>query len=271
MAVPAFGDFGKKCKDLFKKQYDYSNSLKVHSKGKPVSVETTLESSTSAKSKISCSHCLGKAETNVSSKGTVSCELTMKDTLLKGHELKPKIAVCKKGTSFSLNEKYQQDGLTVTANLNKDLQIDAAAVANVSAGLDVGVSAKFDVAGSDVLADYNAGAQYSSGNVVIAWLTSKRATSHTVSWYQKLASGNLGVDVAIPASGDKTLRVGGETKVSDDLSVKGKLDNKGTFSSSVTHVLKKENIKLQLASEFDIFADDIAPSKIGATISLGDF
>ena len=129
---------------------------------------------------------------------------------------------------------------------------------------------------------------------------------NTLSWYQKSASGNFGMDVHSPSGGgERQLRLGGETSLSDDLCVKGKVDNKGTVSTAMTHFFKQPNIKVfftstscaffcgfrnrfrssfaypqshnpnslqaTVSTEFDIFADDIAPKKIGFAFAFGDY
>jgi hypothetical protein len=92
--VPKFADLGKKVKDLFKKQYDYKSTLKLTTKGSPLSVETDVSTpigDTNAQCKVTYKNKeYGSVETVVSNDPKkFSTEITL-SKLFSGLELKCK-------------------------------------------------------------------------------------------------------------------------------------------------------------------------------------
>lgn len=264
MAPPTFADLGKKVKDLFKKQYDYKESLKLNTKGSPLSIETDVEthlgSKTYAQSKITYKDSsFGSVQTVLGSDPSkFSTELTL-DKLSSGLEIKIK------PVGQSMSTTYKTDGVTITGSANAAQKLELAAVAKVTNDWVAGLSATVK-SGSD-LSDYNVGVQYATKALVASWITNKCASGHTIGWYQKLPSGIFGMDVATGKEGN-VLRVGGDCEFSDDLTLRGKFDSKGILSTAVTHIFAQPKMKAVISSEFDIFADDIAPKKIGIALSM---
>lgn len=263
MAVPTFADLGKKVKDLFKKQYDYKESLKLNTKGSPLSIETdvvtNLGSKTNAQSKITYKDSsFGSVETVLGSDPSKFGVVLTLDKQASGLEIKLK------PVEQSMSTTYKTDGLTITGSADTALKLELAAVAKVTDDWVAGLSATVK-SGND-LSDYNVGVQYATKTLVASWITNKCASGHTIGWYQKLPSGILGMDVA--TGKENILRVGGECEFSDDLTLRGKFDSKGILSTAVTHIFAQPKVKAVVSSEFDIFADDIAPKKIGIALTV---
>lgn len=265
MAPPKFADLGKKAKDLFKKQYDYKNSMKVTHKSSPLTVETDVDIPlTSGQSKLTFKEKCFTVEAIVASKGNMGLTATL-PKFVNGLELK--VDVMKQ----QVNKTYKVDGVTVTGSANLKQVVEAAAVAELGS-VNLGASAKLALGKDDVLADYNVGAEMIKNGVVLSVVTNNKLAGHTISWFQKCSSGLFGIDVNTCAkSGKRTLRIGGECVLSDDLTVRGKVDNNGAVSTAMTHVFSNPTLKATVATEFDIFADDIAPKKMGVALSFGDF
>lgn len=266
MSPPKFADLGKKAKDLFKKQYDYKNTMKITQKGSPLSVETDVDIplGSCGKSKVTYKEKCFSVEATVSSKGDMDLTATL-PSLMDGLELK--VDAMKQ----SIDETYKIDGVTITGSADLNQTINAAAVADLGFA-NAGASVKLAMGKEDVLADYNVGAELNQNGVILSFVTNNKMAGNTFSWYQKCASGLFGIDVNTCAkSGDRSLRIGGECALSDDLTVRGKVDNNGSISTAMTHFFSSPTLKATVASEFDIFADDIAPKKMGIALSFGDY
>jgi hypothetical protein len=261
---PKFADIGKKVRDLFKKNYDFNSSLKVTQKGSPLAVETNVSLPVdNGKSKLTYKEGSYEVEATVASNGKHGLTTTLKD-LMPDLELKFDLL------NFSVDETYTAiDGVTLTGSLDLNQNLNAAAVANVSDGLNVGASVSLGFAKEDVLTDYNFGAEYKTGDVTLSFATNDKLQGNTLSFLQKVDGGVLGLDVASDANGSRSIRVGGECAC-DDMTVRGKINDKGIFSTSVTTIFDPR-IKVTAAGQFDIFADDIAPKEIGFAFQLGDY
>jgi hypothetical protein len=266
MSLPKFGDFGKKAKDLFKKNYDYDSTLKLTDNAKPIDVETkvALPLGKAGSSKLTYKEDAFDVEATVCSKGNCGLTFTLK-SLMPGLTLKTDVA------KQSITKTYKMEGFTYEGSADLAQNLDASATVAVNPNLNVGASASLSLAKDDTLQDYNVGAEYTNKNVVLSFFPTSKLNGSCVSWHQKTEAGTFGLKVNSPAGGDSSLLVGGETKISDDTTFRGKLCNQGIVGTSITHIFSQPSVKATLATEFDIFADDIAPKKIGFNLHFGHF
>lgn len=252
MAPPKFADIGKKVRDLFKKNHDYNSSLKVTNKGSPLSMETDISLPVSdGKTKLTYKQDGIEVEANVSGSGKHGLSITGKE-IFPGVEMKGD--VLKKAVSCTA----KLNGLTFSGDTDISLKSPNVGIV-VSLVDNLSVGAGYSVDG------LSTAFEYTQGDTILN--ASTNLQTHNLGWYQKCCGNILGVDMTI---GEKqSLRVGGETTC-DDLTLRGKIDDKGIVGTSLTTVIDP-NIKLTMAAQFDIFADDIAPSQVGFGFQVGDY
>lgn len=257
MAPPKFADIGKKVRDLFKKNHDYTSSLKVTKKGSPLAVETDISLPVGGgKTKLTFKKNGVEVEANIATSGKHGLTVTAKDTMpgleLKGDAMKK-----------SISSTYKH--ATSTHTLACADSLDYSGVYGLADNWNLGVSAALSFEAA--LKDYGIAIEHTQGDIILSAAMNNSQTFN-LGWYQKTCCGKVfGVDMSI---GDKqSLRVGGETTF-DNLTLRGKMDDKGIVGASLTTVLDP-NVKVTMAAQFDIFADDIAPSQVGFAFQLGDY
>lgn len=267
MGVPTFKDLGKKVKDLFKKEYDYTSSVSIKNDADPLSVDLDLAPGSIKSSFTYKNATVGKVETSVESSGDFSCELTHADAfgLAAGCELKLNPV----GQSLALKTACMGAMLTGSANANQVLE--ASAVYNGAdlslPNTNIGGSVKLDLTNEAPLVDYNAGVEYSNNNFILGVQSSNSMSKLTWSAYRKVNADTVfGVDMVTNTAfdQDKATRIGMQTNLDENTNIKSKIDvNSGILSTSVSHYLSAFNCKLVVASQVDILGDALTPKNIG--------
>lgn len=272
MAPPTFSNLGKKAKDLFGKQFDYSSSVNIKNNAEPLGVDLDIAPGHIKSSFTFKDAMVGKVEAEVDSAGKFSVEATHKDAfgLVPGCELK--INPVKQSLSFTT----LCCGFALTGSANTKQVVEVSGVLNAAdlscPNTNVGASAKVDFTKSDPLVDYNASVEYSANNFILGVKTSNSLSKLTWSAFRRLSPSTvMGVDVVTNTSFDKekALRVGMESKFDDDLTIKGKIDvNTGTVSTSISHNLPAFHCRAVVASQLNLFADELCPTNIGVGLTF---
>lgn len=271
MAPPTFKDLGKKAKDLFGKQYDYSSSVSIKNNAEPLSVDLDLAPGKAKSTFTFKDATVGTVETSIDSKGNFSLETTHKDAfgLAPGCEVK----INPVGQSLSFTTAVA--GVKLTGSANTKQVIDGSAVFNGAdlscPNTNIGASAKVDLTKDSPLVDYNASVEYKANDFILGVKSSNCLSKLTWSVFRVLSPATvIGVDVVTNTSFDKAkpMRVGIESKY-DELTFKGKLDvNDGVVSTSISHNIPGFNCKAVVASQIDLFADDLVPKNIGVGLTF---
>jgi len=276
---PQFSNLGKKTKDLFKKNYDFKNELKVISKTEGVTIETggyqakTLTGYTKANWVDST---LGAFEVEAHSNGDLRGKLVAKKFADVGVTVEGVANAA--STSVSVEGAYTKDSFTVSAKVNDniskgDTTVNVAAVVGHD-GVAVGGSVDVNAANPTAPTDYNIGAECSQKDLVVSVVTSNQLNDITVSYFQTI-SNRLGLGSSLvvkPDSGSRLFTFGGEFGLDKFTSLKFKADSNGIVGAAVTHILSNPSVKLQASSQFDTQSSDVfSPQKFGLSLSFGDF
>lgn len=188
------------------------------------------------------------------------------------HEgFKLKVSVNEKPTGTA-DVTYTKDSTALTASVSssgKATSVTAAAVVGFD-GVSVGGEVVYDAA-AQAVSDYNAAAQYSQDDFTVGLKTSNQADDVCVSFIHKVSptftfGGQATYNIA---SGARTLTAGGEHKLNDAVTIKGKANNAGTVTWMVEHSLPNAAV-VRLTTEFDANTYSTVPDKFGLGIIFGD-
>lgn len=276
MPPPQFKDLGKKAKDLFKKQYDYKNEMKVTSKAGGVKLESVglsaksgLVGSTKANWK---DEYLGDIEVEAHSSGIAKGQFKLSN-------ITDGVNVTVAGDAagaLSAEAVYAQENVAATAKASHNLNKGSTTVmASATVGFDavsVGGQVNLDASGS--LKDYNLGLEYATKDLTASVVTSSKADDVTVSYFQKLSCCTvLGASMLVqPESGTRLYTFGTDYKLDKSTGVKVKADSKGVVGTAVTHTLADPKMKVGVSAEFNAAgADAFKAQKFGVSLSFGEF
>lgn len=271
MAPPTFSNLGKKAKDLFGKQYDFSHSVSIKNDASPLSVDLDLAPSKAKSSFTYKDATVGTVETSIDSRGNFSLEATHGDAFGLAPGCEVKLNPVKQSLSFTTAVA----GVALTGSANTKQVLDGSAVFNgadlACPNTNIGASAKVDLTKDSPLVDYNASVEYKANDFILGVKSSNCLSKLTWSAFRVLSPFTvIGVDVQTSTSfdADKPMRVGIESKF-DTLTFKGKLDvNGGIVSTSISHNIPGFNCKAVVASQVDLFADDLVPKNIGVGLTF---
>jgi len=273
MAPPKFADLGKKAKDLFKKQYDYKNEVKVFSKSSGVKIETTTGS---AKSGLTGNV---KANWKDATFGDIEIEGNSGGSTKGQFKLSKVVDGLDVTTSTTLDDVtvdsiYQSKNVTATAKGTYSLSKSTTKVSSsLTFAMDgVALGCGMDFKGSAV-SDCNLGAQYSTKDLVAALVTSKSGADLTASYFQSVSK-QLTLGSSMVFGNDFSKRdftLGGEYKLDKVTTMKAKAASSGVVDLAITHVLAEPKLKLNVAAQFDSKAEKVAAQKFGVSVSFGDF
>jgi hypothetical protein len=275
MPVPQFKDLGKKAKDLFKKQYDFKNEIKVVSTAAGVKLES---GGSHAKGLVGYTKAnwkddyLGDVEVEAHSCGLAKGQFKLAN-VADGVNLT--VSGCAAG-SLNLEANYVQDCVSATAkaghNLNKgSTSLSASAVFGFD-GVSVGGQVDLDASGSPK--DYNVGAQYAAKDLVAALVTSNKGDDITISFHQKVSCCySMGASMLVkPESGSRAYTFGTDYCLDKNTSIKAKAGSCGTVGVAVSHKLADPKVKLGISAQFNALSDDIFKAqKFGICMNFGEF
>lgn len=274
MPSTQFKDLGKKAKDLFKKQYDYKNELKVTSTSSGVKLETTgskgkdsLCGSTKANFKDDY---LGDVEIEVHSSGTAKGQFKL-SKIADGADLTVTGAESGEVTAEVVYSQGSIAALLKAVYNDKGPSVSAAATVGFD-GVTVGGQVDVDAAGAPK--DYNLGAEYATKDLTAALVTSGMGNDITVSLFQKLAGGTLlGASLLVkPEKGERTFTFGTDYSLDKATQIKAKADSNGAVGTAVVHTLKDPSMKVAVSAEFNALSDDaFKANKFGISLSFGEF
>lgn len=275
MAPPQFNNLGKKAKDLFKKQYDYKNEVKVTSTSAGVKLETG-----GYQGKGLCGYTkanwtdayLGDVEIEAHSTGVAKGQFKLKNVAGTGA-----VTTISANGNGDLNKEttYETDNLASTLKVSHNLNKSSTSV-NLSAVLGmegVSVGGALTLSGSTPT-DYNLGAQYAQKDLVAALITSNKGENIQASYYHSMSSScQLGSSMDVkPEAGTRLFAFGCNYALDSKTTLRGKIDSNGIVGESITHTLANPNMKLQVSAQFDALgAEPLRAQKFGVSISLGDF
>lgn len=272
---PKFADLGKAAKDLFKKQYDYKNEVKVHSKAGGIKLETGGFQSKGLAGVTKANWTddnLGKIEIEVQSsgaaKGSVKQTIEGVNLSLEGND---KLCV-------SLEGAYAQDMVNCTAKACHDWQKSSSGLALSAVlgqdGVSVGASVDLNLADPSNPKDYNVGAEYTQKDFTASLVSSNKGDDITLSFFQKLSSSTvIGTSMLVqPESNNRLFTCGTDYKLDGSTSLKLKADSKGIVGTALTHTLADPKVKMCISAQFDANSSDIfSAQKFGVSLALGDF
>lgn len=276
MPPPQFKDLGKKAKDLFKKQYDYKNEMKVTSKAGGVKIESVGLSSKSGlvgSSKANWKdEYLGDIEVEAASSGFAKCQF-------KRSNVTDGVNVTVAGDAagaLSGEATYTQQSMAATAKASYNGNTGSTAVmACATIGFDaVSVGGQVDLDASGSPKDYNLGAEYATKDLVAAVVTSNKADDITVSYFQKLSGSTaLGASMLVqPSSGTRLYTLGTDYALDKSTGVKVKATSTGIVGTAITHTLAEPKMKVGVSAEFNAAGDDaFKAQKFGISLAFGEF
>jgi hypothetical protein len=275
---PTFANLGKKAKDLFKKQYDYKNEVKVISKAEnTVVVESggyhQQPKGLSGYTKVSWTDkAIGQFEVEAHSSGEYKGKLVTNKHEGVGFTVEGAPA------ALSVEAAYVKDAFAATAklshNLDKgDTNVNLGAVIGFE-GISVGGNCDFNAANPSSLTDYNIGAECSQKDLVGTIVTSNKLNDITASYFQTISPRLvLGSSLCVkPDSGSRLFVTGGEYTLDKFTTFKFKGDSVGVVGTAVTHTLTNPAAKLVASAQFDTQSSNpFSPQKFGLSVSFGDF
>jgi len=275
---PTFANLGKRAKDLFKKQYDYKNEVKVISRAENTVVVESGGYHQQPKGLA------GYTKVNWTDKSIGQFEVEAHST----GEYKGKLVTNKfEGVGFtidgapaalSVEAAYVKDAFAASAklghNLDKgDTTVNLGAVIGFE-GISVGGSCDFNAANPSALTDYNIGAEASQRDLVGTIVTSNKLNDITASYFQTISPRLvLGSSLTVkPDSGSRLFVTGGEYNLDKFTTLKFKGDSVGVVGTAVTHTLSNPGAKLVASAQFDTQSSNpFSPQKFGLSVTFGNF
>lgn len=276
MPAPHFNNLGKKAKDLFKKQYDYKNEVKVTSKASGVKLESGgyqakgLNGYTKANWTDAY---LGAIEIEAHSGGTAKGQFK-----LSGVTDGVNVTVAGAGSgNVSVETTYEQDLISCNVKATRSAKGSTGILASAVLGLEgvsVGGQVNLDLEQLGSPKDYNLGAEYSQKDLTASLVTSNKGEDITASYFQTVSKSlKLGSSMLVkPEAGTRLFTFGTEYALDPATTIKAKADSNGIIGTSVTHTLANPALKLQVSAQFDGLSSDVlSAQKFGVSVSLGDF
>lgn len=268
-----FKDFGKKAKDLFKKQYDYKNEVKVVSNASGVKVETGgyQAKGLTGYSKVNFTDkTLGDVELEAHSCGVTKGQLKFKNVT---DGVDATIAASAK--DLSAETTYNKGSLACQAKVThgfakSNTGLAASAVLGVD-DVSVGANVNLCCANPNSPKDYNVGAEYAQKDLIASLVTSNQGNDITASYFQKVSDDLvLGSSMLVkPDAGSRLMTFGGEYSLDEATTLKAKADSNGIVGTSITHTLAKPALKFCVSAQFDALSSDVlSAQKLGVSLTF---
>jgi len=271
---PFFADLGKSASDLFKKKFDYSNTVATKNKTLSGLVFTTtgdLSTPNGIAGTIKVNHSdkkYGKTEAEISTAGSAKGKVTL-DTLLDGTVVHVSANNKPSGT---VTAEYRQDFFAGTASyetsfFNKN-KLNGSGVIGFD-GLSVGGSVTFDLMGGSDVEDYNVGAQYATRDYTAAIRTENKGEFITGSYFLQVSPVH---QIGASLNSNLVGQLATEYRVDARTSVKARADTNGVVDTAVEHRLANPKVLINFASQFQAGKNlTLAPSKFGVGLTFGDY
>lgn len=272
-----FGKLGKSVNGLFKKKYDFSNTIST----KNVSGNVTVEAGATRGDNLTG---YTTATLKDGKWGELECKLSTDSNAdiptgqLKLTKLAPGLEVTVKGSVSKVNVDavLTKDAATLTAGVassSKGTKITASGVIS-NDGLSVGGAVSLDATGN--LTDYNVGTEWASKDLTVTLVTSDKGENITASCHQKLAGGSvLGAKYTLaPENNARSLTVGTKFNFDDRTLVQTKIGSCGTLSTVVEHRLSAINALLCVSTAHNTLASGsgvMRAKDLGVSLKLGEF
>jgi len=272
---PTFSNLGKRAKDLFKKQYDYKNEVKVISRAENgVVVESGgyhQAKGLAGYSKVNWTDkSIGAFEVEAHSNGEYKGKLITNKYEGVG------LTLDGNPSTLSVEAGYSKEAFAastkVSHNVDKgDTTVNVGAVIGFD-GISVGGSCDFNAANPSSPTDYNIGAECSQRDLVGTIVTSNKLIDITASYFQTISS-RLVLGSSLLVKPDSRIFVtGGEYSLDKYTSLKFKGDSVGVVGLAVSHVLVNPATKVSASAQFDTQSSNpFSPQKFGVSLSFGDF
>lgn len=282
---PQFKDFGKGLNDLFKKKFDYANTVTVkRTAANGVKIET-----------------VGKQEVNkdVTSLGG-SVKLTYKEKGLGEFEVSNNTKGNLKGKAkftnitdgvvatleSNLNQKfkvsaqvdYTQDHFATSAKAElaegKDAHVTSGSVAAVGGfeGISLGASLAFtNKSGSFGSPDMQMGFNFAEDDFQFSLITENSEGGPVVraKFFQQV---NSTLQSGFQFDSDNSVTLGFQNKLDKDTILKTKFSTSGAIHTAINYTLANPSAQINVATQFKTTNGlDWSPAKYGVGITLGDF
>jgi len=272
---PQFSNLGKRAKDLFKKQYDYKNEVKVISKAdNGVVVESGgyyQAKGLAGYSKVNWTDKnVGAFEVEAHSSGEYKGKLVTNKYEGVGVTLEGAPA------SLSVEAAYSKEAFAasakVTHNIDKgDTNVNLGAVIGFD-GISVGGNCDLNAANPSSPTDYNIGAECAQRDLVGTIVTSNKLIDITASYFQTISS-RLVLGSSLTVKPDSRIFVtGGEYNLDKFTTLKFKGDSVGVVGTAISHTLVNPAAKVSASAQFDTQSSNpFSPQKFGVSLSFGDF
>ena len=268
-----YSDLGKKAKDLFKKQYDFKNEVKVTSKTNGVKIESGGNSALAGYTKANWKDdFLGDIEIEAHSTGVARGKFALKN-VADGVNLTVDGAAC---GGIGAEATYSSSSFAATAKASHNVQKSITGLtASATVGYDafvLGGNVALDGAGA--AKDYAVGAQYSSGDILASFTTGKKFANVDVNVFQKYSCCTaLGASIALSDNfGAYTFGFGADHSLGQGLGVKAKADSNGGVAVAVTHTLAEPKMKVGISASYNALGTDaFKAQKFGLSLNFGDF
>jgi len=272
---PQFSNLGKRAKDLFKKQYDYKNEVKVISRAENgVVVESGgyhQAKGLAGYSKVTWTDkSIGAFEVEAHSNGEYKGKLTTNKYEGVG------LTLDGNPSTLSVEAGYSKEAFAASAkvshNVDKgDTTMNVGAVIGFD-GISVGGSCDFNAANPSSPTDYNIGAECSQRDLVGTIVTSNKLIDINISYFQTISS-RLVLGSSFLIKPDSRIFVtGGEYSLDKYTTLKFKGDSVGVVGAAVSHVLINPAAKVSASAQFDTQSSNpFSPQKFGVSLSFGDF
>ncbi|KAI1715498.1 eukaryotic porin domain-containing protein [Ditylenchus destructor] len=276
MAPPTYNDLGKSAKDLFNKVYAHG-FIKVDATTKS-NGQSAVEFKTAASHNLTSQKLAGNLDIKykVPQYGlTLTEKWNTENVLGTVVEVKDQFA---KGVKVTLDTSYnpnsaKRSGVLKTewasdrAKVNADVTLVAGPVLNLAAVFAqnnwlIGGQGKFDLSTNE-LKSTSFAAGYDHPEYTLHTFAND-ANEFGASWYHKVDKNvELGAQLGWTV-GDHATRFGLATKyrLSDDISLRGKVDNKSTVALSSTHNLS-DALKLTFSTQFNLVNTPDTTNKFG--------
>lgn len=275
---PFFKNFGKSTKDLFKKKYEFDNTVKVINKAQNgVTFESTANVSKNYQGTINVKYankCFGEVESEVSTLNSTDSKLSLKlKKLAPGLTLTTGV----QGKVMNVDVEYQQEFISAQSIIKSNLEktsIDSYASVGFD-GVSVGAQCVVNVANGAQVNDTNVGVEYTKDNLTTSVFTEKNCDFLTASFFQKVNKDtNVGASFKYEIAGkqSRSFTVGFEQKLDFDTSVKAKAElPSGVLSTAIEHRLNNPRVQVGVASSFNLTKQPLTVDSIGFGFTLGDY
>jgi len=270
-----FTKFGKTCKDLLKKNYNFEHTIKTinRSSRKGVSIESgaqfveqgPVRGFVKAKySNFGLNSFFkgGEAELELNTDQTQESKANVKfNNIAKGFSLNFLTTTKSSDKAFrrpvgGVEAEYSQEYISLTGTAKSDLDIHKVD-GSIALGYDnvsVGASAVVDVTrGSDIV-EHNIGAEYSVGEFIASVYTEKNQSELIAAYSQRINRDQLiGAQLKYQLTGrqERSLAVGTEYRVDLDTTIRAKVDlPSGDIAAQIDHKLTNPRLSLGVAAQF---------------------